>query len=923
MGRVPAWRRYARFFGADVGADVDDELRFHLEEKARALIEAGLPAADARAEALRQFGELSETRRLCEAYAQSDERTTMRRLYWAGWWGDLRYGLRTLRRAPLVSAMAVLSLALGIGANTAIFTLLDQVILRGLPVNAPNQLVRVQTRGFYYGSTVGSGRELTYPLYRAVAERRELFDGVLAVVPFTARMSAGDRTEALRGEQVTGTYFGTLGIGAIRGRVFGQEDSGTAQSAVISHACWMRRFAGDPGILGRIVTINNQPMTIIGVVAPGFDGIDLTTATEVFVTLEANAYLDPGSDRLRIAGLRWLNVFARLRPGVTPERATVALEPAYRAFRQEDVKDARFRAASRQTRERFLNENHIEAEPAPGGHTPLRASLTRPLWALMGIALGVLLIACANVAGLLLARAASRQRELAVRLSLGATRGRIVRQLLVESLILAVAGGVAGVLLAAAGVHILIGVFVDPQGSTLISATPDLRILGFTLAVAVLTVLLFGVAPAMQATRPALAPTLKDQAGSILGGGHVRLRKALVVVQVALSLVLLIGAGLFVRSLTATLTMDLGIRRDHLVTFEVDPKAAGYQAARVKPYAMGLLAQLRAAPGVAAAGFASIGILQGGAWGNSISVEGYTPKDGEQIGSRCNRVSPGYFDAMGIPLLMGRDFRDADSHAREQSSKEDEEDEGYRVAIVSESFVRTYIRGNPLGRHIGLGGDPGTPTRIEIVGVVRDSTYTSPLERRQWQVYFPYLEDFSPEGATFYVRTAGEPEAMLQNLRAVVQGIDPKVPVSSPGTVDERLNRLLVNERVVTALSAVFGGAATVLAMIGLYGVMAYTVARRTREIGIRMALGALARRVVWLMMAEALALVTAGVALALPSAWWLSQYIRSELHGIDAVDPTAIGFAVAAIVLTAATASLIPSIRAARISPTVALRQE
>jgi predicted permease len=926
VAKVPAWRRYARFFGVDVTSDVDDELRFHVEEKTRELLGTGLSPEQARAEALRQFGDVAEMRQLCEAWGQSRERTIERRHYWTGWGQDLRYAMRMLRKTPIVTGVVVLSIALGIGANTAIFTLLDQVLLRKLPVADAERLVRVQMQGYFYGSTWGSGRELSHPLYRDIRDQNQVFTGIFALRPFDATVNAGDRTEMTGGELVSGAYFSTLGVRAIRGRLIGPEDDrvpGGHSVAVISYAYWQRRFGGDEQIVGRKLTISNQPMTIIGVVEPGFDGSNIAAATQLFVPVMMATSMMRTTDRLADRGLRWLNVFARLKPGVTPAQAAASLGPFYSSYLREDVNDGRFAQATAATRQRVLNENHIEVVPSPEGHTPARRQWQRPLWLLMAIVCGVLLIACANVANLLLARGASRQREVALRLSLGATRGRIVRQLLVESLILAMAGGVSGLLLATAGAQALIGFFADADSTTLINATPDLRILGFTFAVTLVTGLLFGIIPAFQSTKPALAPTLKDQAGSVVGGGHVRVRKALVISQVTLSLLLLIGAGLFIRSLNGLMTMDLGFKPDHLVTFGADPTLTGYKDTRVKQYAMDLLAQVRATPGVSAAGFASVGLMWGGAWGSSIAVEGYRPREDEEVGSRCNSVSPGYFEAVGIPLLMGRDFRDADFHVPGPAAAAVDPDEGYRVAIASESFVKQYITGNPIGRHIGFGSDPGTATPIEIVGVVRDSTYTRPGEARGTQLYFPFLEAREPGATTFYVRTAQDPESILQAMRGAMRTIDPNVPPANMRTVEDQMKRALVNQRLLTGLSTIFSLLATLLAMVGLYGVMAYSVTRRTREIGVRMALGARATRVLWLIMREALTLIALGVAAALPAAWWLSRYLRSELYEVAPTDPATIAAAVLSLTLVAAAASLIPARRAASINPILALRHD
>jgi predicted permease len=928
MTRIPAWRRYARFFGADVGSDVDEELRFHLEEKTRDLIARGLTPDAARAEAQRQFGDTAEVRELCQTLGVSRERTLARRDYWSGWTQDIRYAGRMLRKAPLVSAVAILSIALGIGANTAIFTLLDQILFRKLPVPEPDRLVRVYTEGFYYGASIGTGRELSYPIYKDLRDRNQVFSGLFAMFPFTPAIHTGGRDETaemIAGELVTGNYFRSLGIGAIRGRVIGEDDDrvrGGHSVAVISHAYWQRQFGGDPNIVGRALSVSNQPMTIIGVLEPGFDGLNLASATKVFVPLTMGGTI-PSTPGIPADGLRWLKTYARLKPGITPEQARASLTPLYRTLREQDLADVRFSRASATAKQRYLNENHVVIAGGAAGFTPLQAQMRRPLWVLMAIVAGVLLIACANVANLLLARGASRQREVALRLSLGATRGRIVRQLLVESLMLAAAGGVAGLLLATAGVRFLLRFMTDPDTVSPISATPDYSVLMFTGAIAMLTGLLFGIVPAFQSTKPALAPTLKDLAGSVVGGGHVRMRKALVVSQVALSLLLLIGAGLFLRSLNELMTLDLGFKREHLLTFGGDPTLAGYKGQRVKQYATDLLAKVRATPGVEAAGFSRLGVLWGGSWTNSITVEGYQGKDDDRMYTRLNAVSPGYFEAMGIPLLMGRDFTEADSRVWSPGEARDDADEGYRVAIVSEEFVKRFITGNPIGRHFGLGNDPGTPTKIEIVGVVKDSAYTWPGEERLQQAYFPFLESQDAGSAWFYVRTAQDPEAMLETMRRTMRELDPAVPPLQLRTVDAQVRRSLGNQRFMSSLSMVFSVLATLLAMVGLYGVMAYGVTRRTREIGVRMALGAVAPRVIWLIMREALTLIVIGVAIALPAAWWLSSLVRSELYGVTPTDPLTVIAAVAALAAVAMMAGMIPAMRAARIDPLQALRQD
>jgi predicted permease len=928
MARLPAWRRYARFFGVDVRRDVDDELQFHLEEKTRALIAEGQSAENARAEALRQFGEVSDVRALCETWGRADVRRDERRLYVTGWGQDLRYALRMLRRTPLVSCVAILSIALGVGANTAIFTLLDQVMLRTLPVPSPERIVRLANEGFYYGSTNGTGRELSFPMFAALRDHQQVFDGMFAYFPFGAavRTEGGlQSAEMTPAALVSGDYFSTLGVGVVRGRLLTPADDapGAPPVAVITHSFWQRRFGGADNVLGRTILVGPQSLTIIGVVAPGFDGLNLTSRTELFVPLALDEQLLAAGRRLQDNGQRWLKIYARLKPGVTEQQAAASLAPFYRSLRVDYLNDVRFARATAATKQRYLNENHLDVVPGSDGLTPMRGQLRGPLFVLMAIVGGVLLIACANVANLQLARGAARQREVALRLSLGATRGRVVRQLVVESLVLAGIGAAAGVLLATIGVQGLLAFFVDPESPSLLVATPNPRVLGFTALVAAAAGLLFGLAPALQSTRPALAPTLKDQAGTVAGGAGVRIRKALVVSQVALSLLLLVGAGLFIRSFQRMMASDLGFRTEQIITFGANPTQIGYRGHRVKQYAMDLLARVRATRGVTSAAVARVPLLGGGAWGESLTIEGRPVRDNDDVGSRVNAVTPGYFATLGIPLRTGRDFTDTDYRVDVPGQTFDESDQGYRVAIVSESFAKRFLGSQPIGTHIGLGSDPGTPTRIQVVGVVGDSAYTGVTERRSWQIYLPFLESTDDAPGWFYVRTSGEPAAMLDAMRTAMRELEPAVPPLQLRTLTTQVNRSVSNQRFVTSLCVLFGVLATTLAMVGLYGVMAYTVTRRTRELGVRMALGAPSPRILWMILREALWLVGAGVACALPLSLAASRLLQSELYGASAIDPIAVAAATLLLAAVAVAAALVPSLKAARLDPLRALRLE
>jgi predicted permease len=834
---------------------------------------------------------------------------------------DVRLVVRTWIKAPGFVSIAVLSIALGIGANAAVFTLVDQVLLRKLDVADPDALVQVSFTGSRYGNNWGDGSELSYPVYTEFRDDGRVFDGIFGRFGTAFTIGAAGRSERVLGELVTGSYFPVLGVGAALGRTIGPDDDRVQNGhpvAVLSYAYWQSRFNADPAVLNSTLTINGHAYTIIGVARPGFDGIEVGRQTQVFVPLQMKPRITPTWNGLDDRLSRWVRVFARLKPGVTGEQAKAALDPFFLTVLDGDLAAPDFRNAGVDTRTRYRGNTLVIAD-ASQGRSGLRRNLTTPLWVLMATAAGVLLIACANIANLLLARGAARQREMAVRLALGATRSRLVTQLLVESLMLAIAGGLAGIAIAAFAAPMLLGFFVNPDVPQPISTRPDWRVLAFTGTITMLTGVLFGLAPAFQSSRPAVTPTLKESATSVLGG-QARLRKALVASQIALSLLLLIGAALFVRTLNNLLAVDIGFQTSRLVSFSIDPALSGYDSARVRTFTTSLLERLRTAPGIEGAGLATTRLLEGNQWTTSITVEGYQPRGNENSSQWANAISPGYFQAMGIPVLAGRDFTDRD--ARTAPAAEGTGD--FRVAIVNEKFARHYFGdSNPIGRRIGFGGDPNTPTSIEIVGVVRDSKYTDVRDATQRQVFFAFFESSQPSSYTVYLRTNRPAEMVFHTVRQTVAGLDPNIPVHGTRTLETQVALSLSRERMVATMTVAFGSLATMLAVIGLYGVMSYTVARRTREIGVRVALGATSGRIRWLVIREVLAIGAAGIALALPAAWWLGRYVSTQLYGVEPGDPLAIGAAVALLLTVALAAGLIPSSRAARLNPTVALRQE
>jgi predicted permease len=840
---------------------------------------------------------------------------------------DLRYALRMMAGHRLFTAMAALSLALGIGANTAIFTLLDQILLRLLPVKDPQQLVLLTMRGRHYGSNWG-GNAISYPMYHDFEDHNEVFSAMFCRFPIATSLTSGSQTERIQAELVSGTYFPVLGVGAAIGRTFTSDDDRTPSGhplVVLSYDYWKTSFAGDPAVLGKKAIVNGIGMTIVGVAQQGFNGVELGNAAKIFVPVMMQPDLMPQNQRfLKNRRQRWVNAFGRLKPGITADRAKTALQPFMHSMLEMEVQEAAFGRASSFARQEFLKCT-IDVLPGSQGRASLRRQLTTPLWVLMAITGMVLLIACANLANLLLARATGRQKEIAVRLAMGANRRRIISQLLTESLLLATLGGIAGVMLAFWADKLLIAAYLasDSQGLK-ISTVPDLRILLFTIAATVLTGLLFGLAPALQSTKPGIVHTLKDQASGVVGGGHVRLRKTLVAAQVTLSLLLLIGAGLFLKSLNNLRTLGAGFPAERLIGFNLDPSLNGYKPDRAKLFYQQLTERLGALPGVKSVGLASMRILEGNEWDSGMTAEGYTPtRAGDNPQPYMNSISPNYFATLGVPFVSGRDFTLQDTQEIRHGQLSDDNWTPTTV-IINQTFAKRYFAGkDPLGRRLGFGIDPGTKLDMEVIGVVKDIKYTSLRDDIPVQAFIPYLASRYVSGMTVYVRTTLDPTVLFSTVRAKVAELDPNLPVYGMRTTEEQLNRSLTTERMIASLSAVFGLLATLLAVIGLYGVMAYTVALRTREIGIRMALGAAGSHVIWMVMRDVLLLVAIGVGAGLPATLMLTRLVRNQLFGLAPHDPPTLLFAALGLALVACAAGYVPALRASRVDPIRALRHD
>ncbi len=751
-------------------------------------------------------------------------------------------------------------------------------------------------------------------MYQDFRDQNSVFSEMMCRYSIPVTVGVSSHTEVVNGELVSGNYFHLLGIGPAIGRVFTAQDdlhAGAHPYAVLSYAYWKSNFAGDPHVIGRVIRVNNYPLTIVGVSQRGFDGVEPGLPNQIRIPITMAADVRPGFRNMYDRRQRWVNVFGRLKPGMTIEQAKAGMQPLFHQIISMEVLQPAFRKATPYDKSEFLRM-WLDVMPGSQGNTALRRTYEKPLWVLMGVVGLVLLIACANLASLLTARAASRQKEIAIRLALGSSRIRLIRQLLTESILLAMAGGIAGIGLAVPMLKALVAFLPANISGYTISSVPDYRMLGFTLALSLATGILFGLAPALQATRPDVADTLKDQAASVTGGGgQLSFRKVLVALQVTLSLVLLIGAGLFIRSLGNLRLLDPGFQTAHLVQFFVNPRSLGYDAERTAALYQSLDDRLRATPGVRGVGFADMAILANNEWDQWVTIEGYAAGPGEKMDPHFNSVTPGYFDAMGMRILRGRGF----------TMKDD--GKAPKVAVVNASFAKRYFRdGSPVGRRIGLGSDPGTPADIEIVGIVNDTRYESLRDDIPMQVFLCEKQR-DAFGVTGYVLMQGDPKSGFRTVRSVVGEMAPTLPISNLKTMDRQVDESLVTDRMIASLSSVFGSLATALVLIGLYGAMAYMVTRRSREIGVRMALGAISSDVVWLVMREVMVLIVSGIALGLPAAYALTKLVQAQLYGIEPGDPRSIVTATLLLAAVTAAAGYIPARRAAFFDPLRILRYE
>ena len=842
---------------------------------------------------------------------------------------DLRFGVRMLLKHRGFTCVAALTLALGIGANTAIFSLIDAVLLKMLPVKNPEQLVLLR-----HANSRGTENTFAYRTYEQFRDQNQVFSGVLAYHALRLTVSVDGQPEpAVAGQLVSGNYYSVLGVNAALGRTILPDDDrapGASPVCVISFNYWQRRFAGDPAVVGKTIHLSGSPLTVIGVTPPEFFGVDVGRSMDISVPLMMQQQVT--------AEAAYFTVMGRLRPEWAMAQAHASLSLLYQQF------CAEYAATNWMVKGGFPNwlEEKLAPESGSRGLSELRWQFSRPFAALMSIAALVLLIACANLAGLLLARAVARRKEIAIRLSLGGARLRLVRQLLTESGLLGVFGGLLGLLFASWGTRLLPPLLSQGEIPTHLNLSPDSRALAFTAAVAILTSILFGLAPAFLATRVDMNSALKNDASGLATGtrgASMTFGKIFVVSQVALSLLLLIGAGLFVRSLRNLQQAPAGFARENVLVTKLEPAGSRYKSPQLAARYDDLLKRVEAIPGVRLASLVGYSPMSRREWlvlGQTpewalqpISVQGYTNRPGEEIWTHWMQVYPNSFAALGIPLVAGRDFGPQDSQVWRPSPCSSTA----LVGIINESMARRFF-GNesPIGRRFGpaspvqcsdgvLRGGPGA---IEIIGVVKDVKYTSLRNEGHEMFYLPFHQANTGYGEmTLVVRTAGASTSVAAAVRRETRALDPAMPMFEVETLATQVTASLREERLLATLSSGFGLLALLLSCLGLYGILSYTVARRTNEIGVRMALGAARRDVLWLVLRDALRLVLIGAALGVPAALAAARLISSQLFGISAADPVAFGLATLALLVVSIVAAYLPARRATRVDPLVALRVE
>jgi macrolide transport system ATP-binding/permease protein len=901
------WRRKRR------ETDLDDEIAYDLAMEAEERVRSGVARQEAEQASRRDFGNVLL---LKEGIREMWGWTSIERLA-----QDLRYGWRTLRKNPLFATMAVLSLALGIGANTAIFSFMDAILMRALPVQRPGELVILNWHtkgppgvvhglsGSWYNDrhTGWTSGDFPYPAFESLRANNSVLSSMFGFADAgRLNLSVQGQTDLVDGQLVSGNFFNSLGVRPAVGRLISEDDdrSGAAPTVVISYNYWRRRFAGSADAIGQPVFLNRMAFTIAGVSAPEFFGVDPGDAPDLFIPLHvAPLFSENPQDEAKLRFLDknfyWVEIMGRLRPGASLRQAQADLAARFQ----------RYVDGTASTKEEKVDEPALALAGGGSGIDSLRREYSKPLYVLMAMVGLILAIACANIANLLLARAAARRREIAVRLSLGAGRLRVIRQLMTESVLLALLGGVLGVWVAALGIRFLTWLLANGRDSFTLRADLSWQVLGFTFALALITGILFGLVPAIQATRIDITPALKQVRASAPRSG-LRLNKILVIYQIAISLLLTIAAGLFVRTLSALHSVELGFDRENVLLFRLNAKQAGYSDAALARFYTDLWARFRTIPGVRDVSLSDFALVSGAGGQTGVAIPGRPVQQGREPGTSVLKIGPAFFSTMRIPILLGRELQERDMTGP------------FQAAVVNEVFAKKYFPNeNPTGRHFGFSEGGRKFDDIEIVGVAKAARYNSLKQAIPPVVYIPFSRRV--DGISFELRTYGDPLGLVATVRQIVRQADPRVPVSDVNTQSRQIDQTIYRERIFAQLCSCFAGLALLMSCIGLYGMLAYTVARRTGEIGIRMALGADRHGIIRMVVREMIWIGATGLAIGLAAAWGTTRYLESFLFGLKPRDPVAILLATGMLAAALVLACYEPAMRASRIDPLTALRHE